>query len=124
MSWLYRFQNKLFEFQFRVAARAVSELCSNDESPYGLILESPFNNVGDAIRNIPFSYIFPIPAFDWFFIEPLRANNLSFQSDVHIKNIDCPILILHAQDDFIIPIDLANKVLTCFGCLYANQLSF
>lgn len=51
-----------------------------------------------------------MPGFDWFFTEPLVANNLAFDSDIHITKIDCPILILHAQDDAVIPIILAKKV--------------
>lgn len=94
-----------------VASRAVSELCKDSDLPYGLILESPFNNIKDEIRSHPLSYIYrPIPAFDWFFTDPLKANNLAFESDLHIKNINSPILILHAQDDAVIPIFLAQKL--------------
>jgi len=94
-----------------VASRLVSELCLGNDGPYGLVLESPFNNIRDEIRSHPLSYIFrPIPAFDWFFTEPLKANDLAFESDRHIKNVNCPILILHAQDDAVIPVFLAKKL--------------
>ncbi|XP_057368522.1 lysophosphatidylserine lipase ABHD12-like isoform X1 [Daphnia carinata] len=94
-----------------VASRTVRQLCDDKQPPNRLILEAPFNNVRDEIRNHPLSYIFrPIPAFDWFFTEPLVANNLAFDSDKHIARIDCPILILHAQDDAVIPIILAKKL--------------
>ncbi|XP_046457260.1 lysophosphatidylserine lipase ABHD12-like [Daphnia pulex] len=94
-----------------VASRTVGQLCSEKRSPDRLILEAPFNNIRDEIRNHPLSYIFrPIPAFDWFFTEPLVANDLAFDSDLHIPKIDSPILILHAQDDAVIPIILAKKL--------------
>jgi len=94
-----------------VASRTVSELCLNNDPPYAMVLEAPFNNIKDEIRSHPLSYIYrPIPAFDWFFTEPLRANNLAFESDSHIKNIYCPILILHAQDDAVVPILLGHKL--------------
>lgn len=51
-----------------------------------------------------------IPGFDWFFTDPLVANNLAFSSDEHIARIDCPILILHAQDDAVVPLVLGKKV--------------
>lgn len=59
-----------------------------------------------------------MPGFEWLFIEPLEANNLAFKSDVHIAHIDVPILILHAQDDSVIPIALARKVAILFVCYY------
>lgn len=43
-------------------------------------------------------------------VEPFYKNNLRFESDKHITKIDCPIMILHAEDDGVIPVFLAEKV--------------
>ena len=51
-----------------------------------------------------------VPTFDWFFTEPLVWNDLTFESDRHIGNINVAILILHAGDDAVIPLFLAQKV--------------
>jgi hypothetical protein len=40
----------------------------------------------------------------------LNWNDLAFESDRHIANINVAILILHAEDDAVIPIHLAKKV--------------
>ena len=100
------------------------------KAPTALILESPFNNVRDEIRNHPLSYVVNIyksylipylivlsfqffrlrPTFDWFFTDPLKWNDLSFESDRNIANINVAILILHAEDDAVIPIHLGKKV--------------
>jgi len=51
-----------------------------------------------------------LPWFHWMIVEPFYKNNLRFESDKHIAKINCPMMILHAQDDGVIPIHLANKV--------------
>lgn len=43
-------------------------------------------------------------------VEPFYKNNLRFESDKHIGKIECPIMILHAEDDNVIPFFLAQKV--------------
>lgn len=43
-------------------------------------------------------------------VEPFYENNLRFESDKHISKIECPIMILHAEDDGVIPFFLAEKV--------------
>ena len=71
----------------------------------------------------PVSYM--LPAFHWFFLDPIKEDDLAFQSDHHIKYINCPIVILHAQDDVIIPITLAHKVTfpISSGCFKSFTLS-
>lgn len=50
------------------------------------------------------------PIFDWFFIYPLVEDEITFESDHHIKYINRPIVILHAEDDTVINSSLTNKV--------------
>lgn len=54
-----------------------------------------------------------MPGFDYIFVKPLHTNDISFESDKHIANIDIPILILHATDDPVIPYFLGRKVNMC-----------
>lgn len=51
-----------------------------------------------------------LPWFHWMAVEPFYKNNLRFESDEHITKIYCPIMILHAEDDGVIPVFLAEKV--------------
>lgn len=51
-----------------------------------------------------------LPWFHWVIVEPFYTNNLRFESDKHIEKIKSPIMILHAEDDGVIPFFLAEKV--------------
>lgn len=44
------------------------------------------------------------------FIQPIIDNDLNFNSSKYILDVDCPIMILHARDDDIIPYEFATKV--------------
>lgn len=79
--------------------------------PKGVILESPFNNIGDEVKYHPLSTPFrQLPWFNYMFIEPMRQNNFRFESDVHVGEFRAPLLILHAEDDLVVPFILGYKV--------------
>ncbi|KAI1715808.1 serine aminopeptidase, s33 domain-containing protein [Ditylenchus destructor] len=97
-----------------VATRVVAELCDAGQSPEACILEAPFNNLVDAVKNHPFSA--PFKFLPWFYaicIEPLLQSGLCMSSDKNITRIKCPILILHAADDAVIPVELGRKLVEC-----------
>ncbi|TKR86702.1 hypothetical protein L596_011236 [Steinernema carpocapsae] len=94
-----------------VATRLVSELSLSKNAPTGLILESPFNNLKEVMLSHPFSRPYRwIPYLDVILVEPLRGAGLVMNTDERIIHISCPILIMHAVDDNIIPIKLARKL--------------
>ncbi|KAL1233453.1 Lysophosphatidylserine lipase [Trichinella pseudospiralis] len=94
-----------------VATRFASDLCLSGNCPLGLVLEAPFNNMFDAVKNHPFTSMYRWhPWFAEIFTYPLLKYNVHFKSDEHIKNVYCPILILHAEDDNIIPSHLARRL--------------
>lgn len=67
------------------------------------------------LYNVCFFKIFKhLPWFHWMIVEPFYDNHLRFESDKHIKNIQCPVMILHAEDDNVIPISLGEKVCNQF----------
>lgn len=43
-------------------------------------------------------------------IDPVIDNDLNFESKRYILNVDCPIMMLHAKDDTIIPFRYATEV--------------
>lgn len=53
----------------------------------------------------------------------MQENNLKFESDRHILNIDCPILILHAEDDRVVPYKLGRKVRLLYIFLLVSLIS-
>nr|XP_022910144.1 monoacylglycerol lipase ABHD12-like isoform X1 [Onthophagus taurus] len=79
--------------------------------PSGLILESPFTSMREEISEHPLAQIFkPLPWFHYTVVEPMQVNNFTFASDRHIMNVDCSILILHAEDDRVVPYKLGYKL--------------
>ncbi len=48
--------------------------------------------------------------FDSLLVTPCSEHDAKLSTDRNIKDVQCPILILHAQDDNIIPFKLAKKL--------------
>ncbi|KAF3420181.1 hypothetical protein E2986_09447 [Frieseomelitta varia] len=96
---------------YRVSVHVLALLATEKIQPAGLFLESPFNNIADELSEHPLAQIFKhLPWFHWVIVEPFYNNYLRFESDKHIKKIQCPIMILHAKDDNIIPFALGEKL--------------
>lgn len=88
-----------------VASHSIHDLEAEGNKVTGLILEAPFTNLQEEIRDYPMSRIFkPLPWFDFFFVDPTYENGLRFQSDVYLLNVTAPIMILHAEDDKVVPV--------------------
>lgn len=116
-NWLYSRANKDKIFVWGhslgsgIAAHALAGLEAEGKTCAGVILEAPFNNLSDEIREYPMCQLFrPLPWFDFFFVDPVYDNNLRFESDVNLRNVTAPILILHAEDDHIVPYKLGLKL--------------
>lgn len=63
------------------------------------------------MREHPFSRFFRnLPWFDMTIVDPMYENNLRFESDKHIATFPQPVLILHAEDDIVVPYKLGHKV--------------
>jgi len=94
-----------------ISSHLVADLCQEDQRPCALILESPFNNIFDEVRNHPMGWLWrKMPWYDWFFTAPLATNDLGFVSDQRVQVIDVPIMILHAEDDLVVPFKLGKAL--------------
>ncbi|XP_008319747.1 lysophosphatidylserine lipase ABHD12 isoform X2 [Cynoglossus semilaevis] len=94
-----------------VATNLVRRLCERGTPPDALILESPFTNIREEAKSHPFSMVYRfLPGFDWFFLDAITANNIRFASDENVNHISCPLLILHAEDDGVVPFHLGKKL--------------
>uniref|UniRef100_A0AAG5DM11 Serine aminopeptidase S33 domain-containing protein n=1 Tax=Anopheles atroparvus TaxID=41427 RepID=A0AAG5DM11_ANOAO len=79
--------------------------------PRAVVLESPFNNIKEEICAHPFSQVYRhLPWFDYLISKPMYANKLRFESDQHIAEFRQPVLILHAEDDLVVPFELGYKL--------------
>ena len=94
-----------------ISGHLVSLLSMSGPAPAGLVLESPFNNIYDEIRNHPMCWVWSkMPWFDFFFTKGLADNDVAFVTDQRIGVIFCPVLILHAEDDVTVPYKLGKAL--------------
>lgn len=94
-----------------VATNLVRRLCERETPPDALILESPFTNIREEAKSHPFSVIYRyFPGFDWFFLDPITSSGIKFANDENVKHISCSLLILHAEDDPVVPFHLGKKL--------------
>ena len=90
------------------ATYLTKELCDSGEQPSGMILDAPFTDVLDAAENHPITlpYWPIIPLFRYYILETLEER---FESVQRLKDITCPVLILHGRNDIIIPFHIGEK---------------
>jgi len=109
-----------------VSTKAVKELKESKEFPHGLILESPFDNLSDEMKYHPIAITHKLWSdflewalgladikfdfFDWMIVQPTKDIGLTFTSDKSISDVHIPILMMHAVDDLVIPISLADNL--------------
>ncbi|XP_053991385.1 lysophosphatidylserine lipase ABHD12 isoform X1 [Hylaeus volcanicus] len=94
-----------------VSTHVLALLAAENVQPAGLFLESPFNNIAEELSEHPLAQIFKhLPWFHWVIVEPFYNNHLRFESDKHIQNVKCPVMILHAEDDNVVPFSLGEKL--------------
>ncbi|KYO18366.1 monoacylglycerol lipase ABHD12 [Alligator mississippiensis] len=94
-----------------VATNLVRRLCERETPPDALILESPFTNIREEAKSHPFSVIYRyFPGFDWFFLDTITMSGIKFANDENVKYISCSLLILHAEDDPVVPFHLGKKL--------------
>lgn len=56
-----------------------------------------------------------LPWFHYTVVQPMEANNLRFANDKYLLEIDCPVMVLHAEDDHVVPYRLGQKVGTKYN---------
>jgi len=106
-----------------IACHALAkEVIQKGENPQvqGLILEAPFNNFGEEfiaktsntsnpVAKAALSALYALTG-DILPDALLRLFNMEFTSDIFLPKILCPVMMLHAEDDDKIPIELAKKL--------------
>ncbi|EDW71427.1 lysophosphatidylserine lipase ABHD12 isoform X1 [Drosophila virilis] len=95
-----------------VATHMCAKLASlKERGPRGVILESPFTNIREEIRLHPFSRPFRhLPWYDFTISQPMYSNKLRFESDKHVAEFHQPIMIVHAEDDVVVPFHLGYRL--------------
>ncbi|XP_062824769.1 protein ABHD12B [Anolis carolinensis] len=76
-----------------------------------IVLEAPYTNIRDAAANIPFTRIYRMfPGFEYFVLDTMARADMYFQNDKNVKILSSPLLILHSEDDKVIPVQLGKKL--------------
>uniref|UniRef100_UPI0037E7B7FD lysophosphatidylserine lipase ABHD12 isoform X2 n=1 Tax=Semicossyphus pulcher TaxID=241346 RepID=UPI0037E7B7FD len=77
----------------------------------GVILEGAFSVAQQQITVHPFTwYYWKFPGLDFFFPEPWAENKFVFPTEDNLRKMRSPILFLHAKDDHIAPIEIAQQL--------------
>ncbi|XP_041428988.1 lysophosphatidylserine lipase ABHD12 isoform X2 [Xenopus laevis] len=94
-----------------VATNAARKLQEKGSAVDVVILESPYTNIREAGAYHPFGRIYhSFPGFEYFFLDTFALNNIVFPNDENVKLLNAPILILHAEDDAVVPSFMAKKL--------------
>ena len=84
----------------------------DEKYPKATVLEAPFTNFEEEIPEHPMNKVYRyLPWFNYFILDPVISNpELNFDSISKLPLIKCPLLILHAIDDNIVPFWLGKKL--------------
>ncbi|CAH1983483.1 unnamed protein product [Acanthoscelides obtectus] len=94
-----------------LAANTVLQVEKDGLQPKGLILESAFTSFEDELYVHPYGKIFAwLPWFYVTVVKPLRENGFIFDTSSYLKKIKCSVMILHAQDDSVVPYRFGRKL--------------
>ncbi|NXP56671.1 ABD12 lipase, partial [Heliornis fulica] len=87
-----------------------------------VVLESPYTNIRDAAAHIPITKPYrQFPGFDYLILDSLALGNMFFSSDENVKVLTCPLLILNAEDDTVLPSHLGQKLFEIARSTYKDD---
>ncbi|KAJ8919719.1 hypothetical protein NQ315_006247 [Exocentrus adspersus] len=94
-----------------IATHTVTSLNGSNFPPKGLVLESAFTSLQDEMYVHPYAKIFSwLPWFAPTILDPLRKNGFIFNTVGNIVSVSGPVMILHAEDDSIVPYKFGKKL--------------
>ncbi|XP_064317227.1 protein ABHD12B isoform X2 [Phalacrocorax carbo] len=87
-----------------------------------VILESPYTDIREAAANIPITKIYrQFPGFEYFILDSLALSDMFFRSNENVKVLACPLLMLHAEDDAVVPLQLGHKLFETARSAYKDK---
>ncbi|XP_035023852.1 lysophosphatidylserine lipase ABHD12 [Hippoglossus stenolepis] len=94
-----------------VATNAAVKLQEQGSAADALILEGPFTRIGDVVVTHPVAKMYTfLPGFESLLWSILETNDLVFANDQNLKVLTSPLLILHSEDDNIVPYHMGQKL--------------
>ncbi|XP_075282084.1 protein ABHD12B [Opisthocomus hoazin] len=87
-----------------------------------VVLESPYTNIREAAAHVPMTKIYRrFPGFEYLVLDSLALGEMFFRSDENVKVLACPLLILHAEDDAVLPPDMGRKLYEAARSTYKDK---
>ncbi|KAG9344305.1 hypothetical protein JZ751_010974 [Albula glossodonta] len=94
-----------------VATNAALKVQEQGRHVDAVVLEAPYTNIREEGANHPFGKIYwMFPGFDYFFLDTMALNNVIFPNDENLKTLNTRLLILHAEDDGIVPFHMSQTL--------------
>lgn len=94
-----------------VATNAALKIQEQGSVVDALILDGAFTSVEEMVAKHPIVKMYKfLPGFEGLFWNILERNNIVFANDKNLKVLNSPLLILHAEDDHIVPYHMGLKL--------------
>ncbi|KAM3595467.1 uncharacterized protein V6R79_023910 [Siganus canaliculatus] len=76
-----------------------------------VVLEAPFTKIGDVIIRFQLLKLHMLlPGFERFILDVLERNNIELANNKNLETLKSPLLILHAEDDYLVHHDMGLKL--------------
>lgn len=87
-----------------VATNAAVKIQAQGSAVDALILEAPYTSVGEVVVNHRFTKMYRfLPGFESLLWNIMKMTNIVFANDKNLKSLISPLLILHSEDDNVVP---------------------
>lgn len=93
-----------------ISCHTLKKLKAESIVPRGLVLEAPFSTMAEEIHYVLGKFFGWLAYFNATMVKPVGDNGILWQSVSNILDVDCPILIMNAEDDGTIPWTLGQKL--------------
>ncbi|KAM4723404.1 lysophosphatidylserine lipase ABHD12-like [Anableps anableps] len=94
-----------------VATNAAVKIQEQGSAVDALILQAPYTRIGEVVTNnwLAKMYMF-LPGFESLFWNILERINISLANDKNLQKLNSPLLILHSEDDNVVPLHMGQKL--------------
>ncbi|XP_068803671.1 protein ABHD12B [Struthio camelus] len=87
-----------------------------------VVLESPYTSIREAAAHVPITKIYRwFPGFEYLILDSMALGDMFFRSDDNVKLLSCPLLILHAEDDAVLPPQLGRQLFEAARAAYEDK---
>ncbi|KAA0185051.1 Abhydrolase domain-containing protein 12 [Fasciolopsis buskii] len=98
---------------------------SESQLPRGIILEAPFTNLAQAVVSVrsmlPYRYV---PYWHRRFASIASRHNIEFHTETNLANCPIPIMILHAEDDNVVPFRQGEQLARTLNAYPGSVVNF